>query len=66
MTKCIGCGLEVDETKMPQALADWEQITVSTTRAGGSLVLLTGMVCPKDAPANGDAVSLSVKVAKAK
>jgi len=53
VTKCSGCGVEVDETKTPEKLADWEQLTVVATRNGGSETLLAVMVCPTDKPKAG-------------
>jgi hypothetical protein len=57
MTTCaFGCGKSVDETKAPQDLTYWEQLTVTTTRNGGSEHLLSVMCCPSCAPAPGKVV----------
>jgi hypothetical protein len=65
MIKCaFGCGKSVDETKTPQELADWEQLTVTATRNGGSEHLLSVMVCPDDAPAVGGVVLSLAKDSK--
>jgi hypothetical protein len=68
MTTCaFGCGKSVDETKTPGDLATWEQLTVTTTRNGGSEHLLSVMSCPSCAPAPGKIVlSLPKATAPAK
>jgi hypothetical protein len=54
VTTCaFGCGKSVDETKTPQQLAEWEQLTVTATRNGGSEHILSVMVCPTCAPEPG-------------
>jgi hypothetical protein len=53
VTCAFGCGKSVDETKTPQLLADWEQLTVTATRNGGSEHILSVMVCASCAPEPG-------------
>jgi len=56
----LGCGKSLDETKDQAALADWEQLTVTATRNGGSEHILSAMVCPTCAPEPGN-VSIVLK-----
>lgn len=60
----LGCGKSVDETKKPQDLAEWEQLTVTATRNGGSAHLLSVMVCPMCAPDPGGVVLAIAKPKK--
>lgn len=62
MTTCaFNCGRSVDETKAPQDLSSWEQLTVTATRNGGSEHLLSVMVCPSCVPDPGAIVLLAAK-----
>lgn len=61
VTCALGCGKSLDETKDQAALGEWEQLTVTATRNGGSEHLLSVMVCATCAPAPSAIVVLPAK-----